>query len=487
MQLREPLVFEISRDGRTGHSLPLSCQRAVGEVKLPEGLVRERRVGWPEVSEVDAVRHFVRLSQQNYGIDVGFFPLGSCTMKYNPKVNEQVARLAGFTDLHPWAPASWVQGALRLYWELERLLAEITGFAAVSLQPAAGAHGEFTGLRLIKDKLLRIEGRPRTKVLIPDTAHGTNPATCKMNGYRAVPIHSSSDGIVTPEAVAAAMDEDVAAIMVTNPNTLGLFETHMAELAEIVHAKGGYVYGDGANMNALLGRARPGDMGVDVMHLNLHKTFSTPHGGGGPGSGPVCVTEAFAPHLPVPRVVKEADGSFSVDLDRPQSIGRVKAFFGNFGMHVRAYTYIRELGAEGLRDASGMAVLNANYLKARLAKTYNVVFDRACMHEVVLNDKRQRHTGAGTRDIAKALIDEGFHPPTMFFPICVNSAIMVEPTETESRETLDAFVAAMERVDARMRDDAEAVKAAPERPLVGRLDEARAVRQPILRWTPPLD
>lgn len=486
LQFREPLIFETSTAGRVGHSLPRSCREATAAPSLPAGLLRERAPAWPEVSELEAVRHFVRLSQQNYGIDVGFFPLGSCTMKYNPKVNEEVARLEGFAGVHPLAPESWIQGALALYWELERMLAEITGFTAVTLQPAAGAQGEFTGLRLIRQHLEHTEGRPRTKVIIPDTAHGTNPATCAMNGYKTVPITSSDRGVVRPEDVAAVMDDDVAGIMVTNPNTLGLFETHIKEVADIVHARGGLVYCDGANMNALLGRARPGDMGVDVMHLNLHKTFSTPHGGGGPGSGPVCVHDTLAPYLPVPRVDRNDDGTYAIATDRPLSIGRVKAFFGNFGMHVRAYTYIRELGREGLAQAGEMAVLNANYLRARLADTYHVVHPGLCMHEVVLTDKRQRKdTGVGTRDIAKALIDEGYHPPTMFFPICVPNAIMIEPTETESLQTLDGFVDAMKRIDAQARLDPKPILEAPHLPIVGRLDETRAVRQPVLRWRPP--
>lgn len=488
LTFKEPLIFEASTPGRAAHSLPRSCREAPGAVALPTASLRETAPRWPEVSELEAVRHFVRLSQQNYGIDVGFFPLGSCTMKYNPKINEEVARLTGFAALHPLAPSGWVQGALQLYWELERYLMEITGFSAVTLQPAAGAHGEFTGLRLIREHLVHSEGSPRKKVLVPDTAHGTNPATCAMNGYKTVAIKSSDQGIVNPEDVARAMDGDVAAIMVTNPNTLGLFETHIAEIAAIVHDKGGYVYGDGANMNALLGRARPGDMGVDVMHLNLHKTFSTPHGGGGPGSGPVLVNDILAPYLPIPRVERDDDGRFSLTSDRPLSIGRVKAFFGNFGMHVRAYTYIRELGREGLKDASDMAVLNANYLRVRLGERYHVVHDRPCMHEVVLTDKNQRRdTPVGTRDIAKALIDEGFHPPTMFFPICVHNAIMVEPTETESLQELDRFVAAFERIDEQARRDPEPILNAPSLPLVGRLDETRAVRNPILRWQPAED
>lgn len=484
LQFREPLIFERSSPGRVASSLPRSATTAPGNVALPEGLLRKKAPRWPEVSEPEAVRHFIRLSQQNYGIDTGFFPLGSCTMKYNPKINEDVARMEGFADLHPMAPESWIQGALSLYWELERYLAEITGFSAVTLQPAAGAHGEYTGMALIRAYLMHTEGKPRTKVLVPDTAHGTNPATLAMLGYETVTLKSSDRGVVLPEDVLAAMTDDIAGIMMTNPNTLGLFEENVKEVADIVHAKGGLVYCDGANMNALLGRARPGDMGVDAMHLNLHKTFSTPHGGGGPGSGPVCVHDRLASYLPIPRV--EKDGStFRLVSDKPLTIGRVKAYLGNFGMHVRAYTYIRELGREGLKLAGEMAVLNANYLRVKLAERYHVVHDRACMHEVVLTDKLQKKAAdIETRDIAKGLIDRGFHPPTTYFPICVQNALMIEPTETESKETLDRFVEAMFDIDAESKVDPQRLKTAPHLPLVGRLDETRAVRKPILRWRP---
>ncbi len=484
LQFREPLIFERSSPGRQAASLPRSATSATGELKLPAHLVRKSAPKWPEVSEPEAVRHFLRLSQQNYGIDTGFFPLGSCTMKYNPKINEDAARMEGFADLHPLAPVSWIQGALALYYELERYLAEITGFSAVTLQPAAGAHGEYTGLGLIKSRLIARDGTPRKRVLIPDTAHGTNPATCGMLGYETVALKSSERGVLSPEEVAAAMNEDIAGIMLTNPNTLGLFEENIKACADIVHAKGGLVYCDGANMNALLGRARPGDMGVDAMHLNLHKTFSTPHGGGGPGSGPVCVHAELAPHLPIPRVEKHGD-EYRLVSDKPLTMGRVKAYLGNFGMHVRAYTYIRELGREGLLQAGEMAVLNANYLRARLAGTYHVVHERGCMHEVVLTDKHQRKAGdVETRDIAKGLIDRGFHPPTTYFPICVPNAIMIEPTETESKETLDSFIEAMLEIDAESKTNPTRIKTAPHLPLVGRLDETRAVRKPILRWKP---
>ena len=484
LQFREPLIFERTSPGRVGSSLPRAATTATGSPKLPAHLLRQKAPLWPEVSEPEVVRHFVRLSQQNYGIDTGFFPLGSCTMKYNPKINEEMARLEGFADLHPLAPASWLQGALALYWELERDLAEITGFSHVTLQPAAGAHGEYTGMALLRAHLIHRDGTPRKKVLIPDTAHGTNPATCSMLGYEAVSLKSSDRGVLTPEVVRAAMTPDVAGIMLTNPNTLGLFEEGIKDCADVVHELGGLVYCDGANMNALLGRARPGDMGVDAMHLNLHQTFSTPHGGGGPGSGPVCVHDVLAPYLPIPRVEK-GEGGFSLVTDRPLTIGRVKAYLGNFGMHVRAYAYIRELGREGLKQAGEMAVLNANYLRARLASHFHVVHERPCMHEVVLTDKLQKKAAdIETRDIAKGLIDRGFHPPTTYFPICVQNALMIEPTETESKETLDQFIEAMLDIDAEARTHPERIKTAPHLPLVGRLDETRAVRKPILRWKP---
>ena len=486
LQFREPLIFERSEPGRQGYSLPLSS-RVEGDVDIPEGMVRRAAPAWPELSEPEVVRHFVRLSQQNYAIDVGLFPLGSCTMKYNPKINEAVARMPGFAELHPLAPEAWIQGGLHVMWALERYLGEIAGFPAVTLQPAAGAQGEFTALAMIRRYLIETQGHPRSKVLVPDTAHGTNPASCTLNGYDSVALASHESGIVDPAEVARAMDEGVAAIMVTNPNTLGLFETHIAEIAEIVHAKGGYVYCDGANLNALMGRTRPGEQGVDAMHINLHKTFSTPHGGGGPGSGPVAVTSELEPYLPTPRIARDGD-HFSLDADRPLTIGRVKGFFGNFGMHVRAYTYIRELGRRGLAQATDMAVLNANYLRARLAPTFHVVHDRPCMHEVVLTDKHQRKaTGIETKDIAKGLIDRGFHPPTVYFPICVEHALMIEPTETESRETLDRFVEAMLDIDRAAREEPDTILGAPSSTLVGRLDETRAIRKPVLRWQPAIE
>ena len=478
---REPLLFERSQPGRQGYSVPEPPDDVA--VAIPKELLREEGIpGMPELSEPEVVRHFVRLSQWNFGVDHGMYPLGSCTMKYNPKVNERTARLAGLADLHPYLPEDCVQGALQIIWELERYLAEIAGMAAVTLQPAAGAHGEFTGMAMVRAAHVA-RGDARKKVLIPETAHGTNPASCARNGYAVEAVKSNAEGVVDPEDVARKMDGETAAIMVTNPNTLGLFEGHIRQIAEIVHARGGFLYGDGANMNSLLGRSRPGDHGVDVMQYNLHKTFSTPHGGGGPGSGPVAVGAALEPFLPIPRVVKDGE-RFRLVTDRPQSIGRVKAFFGNFAMMVRAYTYIRELGPDGLKRATDMAVLNANYLRARLGTRFHVAVDRPCMHEVVLDDHGFKKLGIKTMDVAKRLIDHGFHPPTIYFPLIVSGALMIEPTETETRETLDRFVESMFEVLAEAERDAEQLHKAPQLTGITRLDEVQAARQPVLRWTP---
>jgi len=452
--------------------------------ELPEQFRRQVPPGLPEVSEVEAVRHFTRLSQWNYGIDLGMYPLGSCTMKFNPRVNEEMARLAGFAHLHPYSPTSMAQGALELMVGLEGLLSEISGMHAISLQPAAGAHGEFTGMRMIRQRLIERGETQRNRVLIPDTAHGTNPASCALNSFEVVPVKSSDRGILSAEDLREHLDDRVAALMMTNPNTLGLFEEDVAEIADILHEHGAYLYCDGANMNALLGRARPGDMGVDVMQFNLHKTFSTPHGGGGPGSGPIGVSKELEPLLPTPRVVRE-DGQWELDYDSPRSIGRVKAFYGNFGMFVRAYTYIRELGAEGLRRISDMAVLNANYVRTRLTNSFHVPFNRPCLHECVITDKTQlKENGVKTLDIAKRLIDYGYHPPTVYFPICIHGAIMIEPTESESLESLDEFVDSMVAIAGEARENPELLKSAPSMPVVARMDETRAARNPQLRWYP---
>jgi glycine dehydrogenase subunit 2 len=479
----EPLLFERSRPGRRGAEVPAHDVPPADVARLLGPLARADLPGLPEVSEVDVVRHFTRLSTWNAAVDLGLYPLGSCTMKYNPKLNERVARLPGFAATHPLSPAEHVQGLLALFHALEQLLAEISGMDRVTLQPAAGAQGELAGIMMIR-AYHEARGERRTKVLVPDSAHGTNPASAALNGYEVVSIASGADGILHPAAVAAGMDHQVAALMVTNPNTLGLFERHIAEICEIVHAKGGLVYGDGANLNALLGIARPGDMGIDVMHMNLHKTFSTPHGGGGPGAGPVAVKEMLAPHLPVPVVVRRADGAFTWQDDLPGTIGRLHGSHGNVGMLVRAYTYILSLGAEGLRRCSEMAVLNANYLLARLAPTFHVPYPGTVMHECVLSDRSLADTGVTTMDVAKRLIDHGYHPPTIYFPLIVPGALMIEPTESESLEGLDRFADTLLEIAAEARSDPDTVRSAPHRTRLRRLDETLAARKPVLRWQP---
>ena len=483
MIFAEPTLFERGAPGRKGYSLPdPEVPLRQGEEELPSHLLREDPPLLPEVSELDVIRHFTRLSQWNYSIDTGFYPLGSCTMKYNPRVNEEVARMSGWAKLHPAQPEETLQGALELMFLLQNYLAQISGMDATSLQPAAGAQGEFTGLLMIR-AYLADQGNPRTKVLVPDSAHGTNPATCAACGYEVVTLKSGKDGILTPETVAAAMDEEVAALMITNPNTLGLFETHMAEIANIVHEKGGLVYCDGANQNALVGKARVGDMGVDVLHFNLHKTFTTPHGGGGPGAGPVAVKKILAPYLPIPVVVRK-DGQFRLDGDRPKSIGKVKSFFGNFGMFVRAYTYIREMGPEGLRQVAERAVLNANYLKKSLETLFHLPYPQTCMHECVFTDKKQNEFGVKTIHIAKRLMDYGYHPPTIYFPLVVSGALMVEPTETESLQTLDRFIWSMGEIAKECEETPDVVQEAPHVPKVRRLDEVKAAKEPKFIFKP---
>ncbi|MDJ0764924.1 MAG: aminomethyl-transferring glycine dehydrogenase subunit GcvPB [Myxococcota bacterium] len=479
----EPLIFDRSTAGRLGTTLPdLDLPEADPASVLPHGLARAERIGLPEVSEPEVVRHFVRLSSWNYSVDHGFYPLGSCTMKYNPKLNEWAARLPGFAHLHPYTPDALAQGAIQLMVALEEMLAEISGMAAISLQPAAGAHGELTAMMMIRECLAK-RGDPRKKVLIPDTAHGTNPATCTLNGYEVASVPSTDEGFLDPQAIAKMMDEDVAAVMLTNPNTLGLFERYVKDVADVVHAKGGFVFGDGANLNAIMGRARPGDFGIDAMQFNLHKTFSTPHGGGGPGSGPVGVCKDLAPYLPLPRPLRLGDGSFALSEDAPDSIGRVRSFAGNFGVMVRAYTYLREIGAPGVKRVSEMAVLNANYLLSLIKDTYRVPFGNGrCMHECVASDRDlQKETGVSTLDVAKGLIDRGFHPPTVYFPLVVRGALMMEPTETESRESVEEFAAALLDIAARAAEDPDAFHRAPERTRLGRLDETAAARKPVLK------
>ncbi len=480
----EPLIFEQGKEGRRGYSLPRwDVERREAADLIPRSLLRNGLQGFPQLSEVDVVRHFTRLSQWNYGVDSGPYPLGSCTMKYNPKVNEEAARLEGLGHLHPYTPEALSQGALRIMYELEGFLAEISGMDKVTLQPAAGAHGELTGLLMIR-AALHAGGQRRKKVLVPDTAHGTNCATSALASWKVVEIKSNADGILTPDRVAEAMDNEVAAIMVTNPNTLGLFEEHLAEIAEIVHRGGGYVYCDGANLNALMGIVKLGEMGVDVLHINLHKTFSTPHGGGGPGAGPVAVKEQLSPYLPIPVIEKNGD-IYRFDADRPESIGKVKAFFGNFGVLVKAYAYILSMGAMGLRKVSEMAILNANYLRKQLGTHYHLAYDRPCMHECVFTDRRQEKNHLSTLDIAKRMIDYGFHPPTIYFPLVVKGALMTEPTETESKESLDRLIEVMKEIAHEAEENPKVLQEAPRSVKVRRLDEVLAARKPKLRWNEP--
>ncbi len=481
----EDLIFERSRAGRRGYLLPeLDVPETEIESLVPADLVRADVEGMPEVSEFEVVRHFTRLSTWNYGVDTGFYPLGSCTMKYNPKINETLARLEGFAHAHPLLPERISQGSLEVMKRLEEALIEITGLPAVSLQPAAGAHGELTAMLAIRACHAK-RGDVRKKVLIPDSAHGTNPASAIMCGYAVEGVTSNSRGLLDPADIERHMDDSVAAIMITNPNTLGKFEEEIDKVAKIVHDRGGFIYMDGANMNALMGVARPGDMGVDCMHLNLHKTFSTPHGGGGPGAGPIAVVPELEPFLPVPRIVREADGALRLDFDRPDSIGRVRAFFGNFGVFVRALSYILTLGPDGLREACQTAVLNANYIKKNLEDVYQVAFEGPVLHEVVFTDRaQQQRNGIKNSDIAKRIIDYGFYPPTMSFPLIAPGAIMVEPTETESREELDLFIASMRAIAEECEKDPEMVRTAPHRTRVGRFDETAAARKPVLRWQP---
>jgi glycine dehydrogenase subunit 2 len=477
----EPLLFELGSPWRTGFSLP-ECD--VPKTPLPEDRVRDD-LTLPEVSERDLIRHFTRLSQLNFSIDTGFYPLGSCTMKYNPRVNEEMARLPGFAHIHPYQDEGLVQGALRLMYELQEYLAEIAGLPAVSLQPAAGAHGELTGMLMVRAYHQDRHDRKRRVVLVPDSAHGTNPATAAMCGYRVMTIPSDGRGNIDADILRGRADESIAALMLTNPNTLGLFEERILEVAEIIHGVGALIYCDGANMNALLGIAKPGELGMDILHYNLHKTFSTPHGGGGPGSGATAVSEDLAPFLPLPLVARRetSEGTrYYLDYDHPLSIGKVGSFYGNFGVMAKAYTYIRSLGGDGLREVSEHAVLNANYLLSQLKGYYYLPYDRLCLHECVFSGKWQREISVHTLDIAKRLIDLGFHPPTIYFPLIVEEALMIEPTETESVETLDAFISAMRQIAQEVEVDPELVCSAPQRTPVTRLDEVTAARRPNVRW-----
>ncbi len=469
----EPLLWELGAPGRMGFSMP---SRDVPVLKVDEQLAGEGPQ-FPDLCEPDIVRHFTRLSQWNIGVDSSMYPLGSCTMKYNPKTNERQAALPGIATAHPLLPANLCQGLLRLIYRLERMLLEITGLEAATLQPAAGAHGELTGMLIIHAHHAA-QGRQRTKILIPDTAHGTNPASATLCGFTAVAVPSNDQGVLAPQTVAGFMDDQTAGIMVTNPNTLGLFEDNIRAVADIVHAKGGLVYCDGANLNAIMGVVDMKACGVDVLHLNLHKTFSTPHGGGGPGAGPVCVTKALEPYLPIPRVIK-ASGRYEWSEDFSQSVGKLHAFYGNYGVLARAYSYILSMGLH-LRTVSQYAVLNANYIKEGLRDRFHLPYDRPCMHECVFTDELQQKNGISTLDIAKRLMDYGFHPPTIYFPLVVGGALMIEPTESESRQTLDCFIAAMRAIAQEAEQEPDILRQAPHHPKLKRLDETLAARKPCL-------
>ncbi|WP_281202273.1 aminomethyl-transferring glycine dehydrogenase subunit GcvPB [Cytobacillus kochii] len=478
----QALIFELSKPGRIGYSLPeMDIPGVELSDLLPAEYIRQEDADLPEVSELDIMRHYTALSKRNHGVDSGFYPLGSCTMKYNPKVNENVARYNGFAHLHPLQDESSVQGAMELLYDLQEHLIEITGMDEVTLQPAAGAHGEWTGLMMIRAYHEANGDFNRTKVIVPDSAHGTNPASATVAGFETLTVKSNDQGLVDLEDLRRVVGDDTAALMLTNPNTLGLFEENILEMAEIVHGAGGKLYYDGANLNAVLSKARPGDMGFDVVHLNLHKTFTGPHGGGGPGSGPVGVKEDLIPYLPKPILVKTEEG-YTFNYDRPQSIGRVKPYYGNFGINVRAYTYIRSMGPDGLKAVTENAVLNANYMMRKLAPAFDLPYDKHCKHEFVLSGKRQKKLGVRTLDIAKRLLDFGYHPPTIYFPLNVEECMMIEPTETESKETLDSFIDAMLQIAKEAEENPEVVQEAPHTTVIGRLDETLAARKPVLRY-----
>ena len=477
----QPLLFELGKPGRKAIDLP-ACDVPLADNLMPAKYLRTAKAALPEISQLELMRHYTQLSNRNFGVDTGFYPLGSCTMKYNPKVNEDVARYPGLALLHPLQSEDTVQGAMEVLFKMEESLAEIAGMAGVTLQPVAGAHGELTGLKLIRAYHRDRGDLARTKVIVPDSAHGTNPASAAMCGMDAVEIKSEADGSIDLEALKAAVGPDTAALMLTNPSTLGLFESKIEAIAKIVHDAGGLLYYDGANSNAIMGIVRPGDMGFDVVHLNLHKTFATPHGGGGPGSGPIGVKERLLPFLPDPHVEKQGDKY--VWAKSAKSIGKVHSFHGNFGVIVRAYAYILTMGAAGLRLTSEDAVLNANYCKKMLSEAFDSPFDRFCMHECVLTSKKQQEHGIHTLDIAKRLLDYGYHPPTIYFPLIVEEALMIEPTESESKETLDGFIDAMKKIAQEAAENPEIVHTAPHNTIVSRLDETLAARKPVVRWEP---
>lgn len=480
-----PLIFERSKKGRVSANLPeIDVPVQDIEADIGTAYIRKEPADLPEVSELELIRHYTGLSNRNFGIDSGFYPLGSCTMKYNPKINEDVARLDGFSHIHPYQAPETVQGALGIMYDLQESLKEITGMDEVSLQSAAGAHGEWTALMMIRAFHEANGDSHRTKVIIPDSAHGTNPASATVAGFDSVTVKTNEHGLVDLEHLKSVVGEDTAALMLTNPNTLGLFETEIMQMANIVHEAGGKLYYDGANLNAIMGYVRPGDMGFDAVHLNLHKTFTGPHGGGGPGSGPIGVSEELAAFLPKPLIVKKEE-SYGFDYDRPQSIGRVKPYYGNFGINLRAYTYIRSMGPDGLKEVSEYAVLNANYMMRRLEETYELPYKQHCKHEFVISGRKQKLLGVRTLDIAKRLLDYNYHPPTIYFPLNVEEAFMIEPTETESKETLDGFIDAMLEIAEESKTDPEVVQNAPHQTIVGRMDETLAARKPVLKYEKP--
>ncbi len=475
---REPLIFELSEEGKRAYSIP-ECKLEEKDY-IPKELQRDEIKGLPEVSEVEIVRHYTALAHYNYSVDEGFYPLGSCTMKYNPKINEKTASMEGFLLSHPYSPYELVQGNLKLIKTLEKILSELTGFPYFTLYPSAGAHGELAGMLMIRKKL-ELKGNPRKIVLIPDSAHGTNPASSHFSGYDVKEIPSGKEGYLKVETVKEYLNEDVAALMMTNPNTLGVYEREIKEIADALHENGSYLYMDGANFNALMGYVKPAELGVDVLHLNLHKTFSTPHGGGGPGAGPVGVVKDFEEVLPVP-VIKEVDGKYYPDFNRPNSIGKIRSFFGNFGVLIKALTYLLEMGADGLKKATELAVLNANYLRETLKDTYSLPYETGTLHEVVFSEDSFRKYGVKTVDIAKRLLDYGVHPPTVYFPLIVHGALMIEPTETESKKTLDSFIEIMKKVHREAETTPDLLKEAPHYTPVRRLNEVLAAKKPKLKY-----
>ncbi|ABW17638.1 aminomethyl-transferring glycine dehydrogenase subunit GcvPB [Alkaliphilus oremlandii] len=475
------LIFEISKEGRKAYSLPKCDVEEVNlESLIPKEFLSDKELDLPEVSEVDVIRHYTQLSNKNYGVDTGFYPLGSCTMKYNPKLNEDMAVLPGFANIHPYQPEETVQGALELMYKLDKMLAEVAGMERMTLQPAAGAHGELVGLMVIKAYHKKRGDLKRTKIIIPDSAHGTNPASAAVAGFDVVEIKSNPDGSVNIDSLKSALSDEIAGLMLTNPSTLGLFETNIKQIADLVHDAGGLLYYDGANMNAIMGVTRPGDMGFDVIHYNIHKTFSTPHGGGGPGSGPVGVRKDLVEFLPSPVIEKKGE-EYVLDYDRPYSIGKIKSFYGHFGILVRAYTYILSYGP-ALREVSEKAVLNANYMMHKLKEKYYLPIEQVCKHEFVLGGLNEDILGVSTLDIAKRLLDYGYHPPTIYFPLIVNEAMMIEPTETESVETLDQFIDALNKIADEAKETPELLKNAPHHTHVRRIDEAKAARNLIVKW-----